>query len=95
MTYATVKDLLSEVLGISDDLVTPGMRLNQRDINLVSLARLIILCERTFGITIHDEDIAGFECLADLIGYIDEAVADGRDGYTQPDDHLREAWYYQ
>ena len=95
MTYAAVKAFLAEILGIDDELVTPGMRLSGRNMSVVSLAMLVILCERQFGITIHDEDIAGFTCLADLVSYIDQAVMDGRNECAQPDDRDREAWYYQ
>jgi len=95
MTYDTIRDMLAEELGLGEELVTPDTRLFGGGPGAVSLARLIIRCEREFGITIHDDEAASITRLADLAAYVDRALADGRDRYRPLEDRDREAWYYR
>jgi len=92
--YRAICRALAEILGQDEALITPGTRL-WRSVDAVSLAKLIICCERRFKITVDDERVPGFARLADLAEYVRRKVDDGRDDYTPPDDRSRDAWYYE
>ena len=94
MNERTIRLRLAEILGLDQALVTPETKL-WRSVDVVSLAKLIIACERQFKITIADEKVPGFRRLADLAEYVDQRVQEGRDDYKQPDDQGRDAWYYE
>ena len=85
---------LAEILGQDEALVTPETGL-WRSVDAVSVAKLVIACERRFKITIDDERLPGFGRLGDLMEYVRRKMAEGRDDYVLPDDRSREAWYYE
>ena len=94
MTWQTIRRLLAEILGQDEELITPDTKL-WRSVDAVSLGKLFLACERRFKITIHDESAPGFRRVGDLVKYVEQRVAEGRDDYVQPDDIKREAWYYE
>ncbi len=94
MTDPFIRRTLAEILGQDDRQITPGMRL-WHWMDAVSLAKLIIACERHYKVTIHDEHVPGFLRLDDLARYVEERAEEGRDDYQLPDDDARTAWYYE
>ena len=94
MTYKTVRDALTNILGVDEALVAPDTPL-WRGMDIVSLAKLILLCERRFNITIRDEHIPNLRTLRDLVRLIETLRLDGVESYAQPSDTAREAWYYE
>jgi acyl carrier protein len=94
MTYKTIRRLLAEILGMDEALISSDTRL-WHEVDAVSLAKLIILCERHFKITIHDECAPRFGRVRDLTQYVEQLVSEGRDDYVLPSDSAREAWYYE
>ena len=94
MMYAEIRRMLADILGQDEALIMPHTRL-WRSVDAVSLAKLLIACERQFRITIDDEFVPGFRRVADLAEYIRGKTEEGRDDYIQPDDAAREAWYYE
>ncbi|MEL1135879.1 acyl carrier protein [Desulfitobacterium sp. THU1] len=72
MVFQKIAAILAEIIGIDDEDITPNTELNREyGIKPVDLAKLIIECERTFQITIHDEDVYRFRCVNDLVEYIE------------------------
>lgn len=94
MTYQTIRRALAEILGLDEAQVTPETRL-WRSVDIVSLSKLLIACERHFKITIQDEHVPGFVRVRDLVKYVEQRVSDGQDDYALPSDSAREAWYYE
>ena len=94
MSYRLIRRLLAEILGQDEELITPETKL-WRSVDAVSLGKLFLACERRFKITIHDEDAPGFKRAKDLVRYVEQRIAEGRDDYVQPDDVKRDAWYYE
>ncbi|AGA68019.1 acyl carrier protein [Desulfitobacterium dichloroeliminans LMG P-21439] len=71
MAFQKIASILAEIIGIDDEDITPDTELNREyGIKPVDLAKLIIECERTFQITIHDEDVYRFRYVHDLMEYI-------------------------
>ncbi|MGI1659207.1 MAG: acyl carrier protein [Desulfitobacterium sp.] len=72
MVFQKIAAILAEIIGIDDEDITPNTELNREyGIKPVDLAKLIIECERTFQITIHDEDVYRFRSVNDLVEYIE------------------------
>ncbi len=94
MTYQTIRRALAEILGQDEAMISPETKL-WRSVDIVSLSKLIIACERRFKITIHDEYVPGFARVRDLVKYVEQRISDGRDDYALPSDTAREAWYYE
>ncbi|MGE4274007.1 MAG: acyl carrier protein [Desulfitobacterium sp.] len=71
MVFQKIAAILAEIIGIDDEDITSNTELNREyGIKPVDLAKLIIECERTFRVTIHDEDVYRFRYLNDLVEYI-------------------------
>ena len=71
--FETLKNLLVEELQLNADDIKPESELaNDRGINSIELADLIMLCEDKFGVTIEDEDLHKFVTIADVVSYLEE-----------------------
>ncbi|NLG23744.1 MAG: hypothetical protein GX558_00185 [Clostridiales bacterium] len=93
MAIVAVRRMLAEVMGADESTIGPAARL-WRAIDAVSLAKLIIACERRFGVDIEDELVSGFRRVRDLEDYIERRLAEGKEG-APATDHDRAAWYYE
>ena len=71
MIYRIIKKILAENLNVEEEDILPETELaiNCRS-DAVNVARLIIECEKSFKITINDEDVHTFKCVKDLVYYI-------------------------
>lgn len=95
-SYLKLRHQLAGVLGVTEDELDPETRLSRRGgVDAVSLAKLVIRAERTFKVSVRDEDLADLPRLADLAAYIDVQLEDGETDYVPPNDVTREAWYYE
>lgn len=94
MSVSKIQRMLAEILGVDADEIRPNNAL-WHGIDAVSLAKLIMRCERAFHITVLDEDVSDFTSVSDLARYVQQRAFDGRDDYAQPSDEAREAWYYE
>ncbi len=94
MSDQAIRRMLAEIQGVDEGMIGPATRL-WRAVDAVSLAQLVIGCERRFRITIDDERVCEFERVKDLSEYVDRCVADGQDGYESPSEEARAAWYYE
>lgn len=71
MVFKKVAGILAEILGIDDEDITMNTKLNRQEgITALDVAKLIIGCEQTFGITIQDEEVHKFQRVGDLVAYI-------------------------
>lgn len=71
MIYNRIKKIFAEILDVDKEDILPETELTIHDrTNALNIARLIIECERTFKITIHDEDVHTFKTVSDLVDYI-------------------------
>lgn len=96
MTFPNVQRILADVTGVFEDQIAPGTKLSKENgLTATNLAKLILRLERTYKITIHDEDVSDFQCVSDISDYLDDRLSDGQNDYAPPSDRQREAWYYE
>ena len=77
MVYNRLVKILSEIIGIDYDDITPETELTiQNGIQAIDVARLVIECEKYFKVTIHDEDVHTFKCVNDIVKYIEKIKSD-------------------
>lgn len=77
MVFQKVAVILSEIMEIDSEEITPETKLTaDNGIEAISIAKLVILCEKKFGITIHDEDVHSFKCVNDIVKYIEKAQSE-------------------
>lgn len=88
-------NLLAEILGIAPEDITAETDLtSENNVEPISLAKLVMACERAFGITIHDEYVHTFVRVKDLLAYIAEQIDLCGDAPPK-DDRDRSSWYYR
>lgn len=96
MTFHKVRDLLAEIIGVDEEVITPQMALSESNgIAPIDVAALVIACEKTFKITIHDEDVASFACVSDLAAYIGQKLEAGLYDMPERTEEDRTAWFYE
>ena len=77
MVYKRLVKILSEIIGIDYDDITPETELTiDNGIEAIDVAKLVIECENNFKITIHDEDVHTFKCVNDIVKYIEKIKSD-------------------
>lgn len=77
MVFQKVAEILSEIMEINEEEITPETELiADNGIDAISIAKLVIRCEKKFRITIHDEDVHSFKCVYDIAKYIEKAQSD-------------------
>jgi acyl carrier protein len=94
MTYRTIRDALAAILLVEEETIRPETKL-WGAVDAVSVAKLVLFCEDRFRVTIRDERVSTFSSLIDLVRHVEALMEDGRDGYRQPTESGREAWYYE
>lgn len=96
MVYEKIRNLLATILGVDEDQITPNTTLyGHGGVPSIELAKLMINCEKSFHITIEDEDVCDFVYLTDLVQYVRDKLADGRDDYSEHSEERRQAWFYE
>jgi acyl carrier protein len=71
LVFAKVAKILAEIIGIDYEDITPQTELTREyGIKAVDVAKLVIECEKRFGIIIHDEDVHTLNCVNDMTEYI-------------------------
>lgn len=71
MIFNIIKKILAEILDVDKEDILPETEITINDrTNALNIARLIIECERTFKVTVHDEDVHTFKIVSDLVDYI-------------------------
>lgn len=96
MIFPEVAQILSEIIGIGHEEITPDMPLTiDYGIEPVQIAKLVIQCEQEFKVTIHDEDVHMFHCAGDIALYIEKRLTEGREDSELHSDQERTMWYYR
>lgn len=71
MITKQVAYLLAEILGQEEDDITNQTEFTEEyGIEPIDLARLVIAAETKFGITIYDDEAAGFRTVGDVVKHI-------------------------
>ena len=71
--FDRVREILAKQLRVNPERVVPEARI-KKDLGADSLdiLQLLMRIEDKYGITIPDEALAGFETVADVVGYLDQ-----------------------
>ena len=71
--YERVREILAKQLRVDPARVVPQARI-KKDLGADSLdiLQLLMRIEDRYGITIPDEALAGFDTVADVVGYLDQ-----------------------
>ena len=94
MKMSAIRRMAADNLGVDEASVGPETRL-WRAVDAVSMAKLIILYERRFGIHIDDERVSGFRRVRDLESYVAHCLSEGQGVRAPSSDRDRTAWYYE
>lgn len=96
MIFLSVQRFMAGILGVAEDQIAPGTHLSRENgMDATSLAKLLLRCEGAFRVTIQDELMPDFVCVADLCDHIESLMKDGQDDYILPTDDTRTAWFYE
>lgn len=72
-TIATVRSLIAESLGVSEDEIVPGASfIEDLGADSLDIVELVMAIEKTFDIEIPDEDAERIATVQDAIDYINE-----------------------
>lgn len=75
MVIQKVAHLLAEILGEDEEDITEQTAFTKEyGIEPIDAAKLIIAIEKTFDITIHDDEAAGFQNVGDAVKYVDKIL---------------------
>lgn len=89
-----IAEILAEIIGVDNQDITPETKLTtDSGVEKISIAKLIIGCEKEFNITIFDEDVHDFKCIGDITNYIKKLLSENAASDLSTDKE-REAWYY-
>ena len=96
MVIQQVRRLLADILCIDlEDVSTKSALTQDFGVEPLDLASLIIACEKTYKLTIHDEDVLTFKNIADLAAYIDQMLDEGLNDAPEVTEEDRTAWFYE
>lgn len=73
-TLDTVKEIITDTLGIDDDKVTDEVKFGDLDIDSLDMIELVSEVEDRFEVELAD--VTGIETPAELAAYIDETKAE-------------------
>lgn len=69
--FEQFKELLIEEFQVEEDKITLDAELSgDLAINSIELAELILRCEETFGIEIHEDEMHKFVTVGDVVEYL-------------------------
>jgi len=92
LIFEKIAEIFAEIIGVDNQDITPDTELIN-DVEKISIAKLIIECEKVFKITIFDEDIHNFKCIGDIAAYISKLLSEDVASALSTDKE-REAWFY-
>lgn len=75
MTFEKIREIIMEQLSVEEDAVTMDTHL-MKDLEADSLdaVEIIMAIEDEFDIEVPDEDAEKFQCVSDLVKYIEEKI---------------------
>ena len=92
MVTKRVADLMADILQRD---VSPRLTLDaEGGVTPIEVARLVIACEKAFGIQIMDEGAAEWTSLRDACATIEGLLESGEAGKAIKEDDERTGWFY-
>ena len=91
--YHAVSQILGEILSLQPDEVAPDTTLSS--LHYQELAAAAIACEKTFHITMEDEQICGLVAVEDWVEYVRKRIEEENENKLPATEKEREAWYYR
>ena len=77
-TFAEIKEIIVELLGVDDNKVTPEARFREDlEADSLDLVELIMAFEDKFGGEISDEDAQKITTVGEAVTYVDERMTKG------------------
>lgn len=71
MLREQVAKILAEIIEVDWEEIDPETDwIKEYNLKAVEVAKLVIECEKRFGIIIHDEDVHTLNCVNDMTEYI-------------------------
>ncbi|WP_286908072.1 acyl carrier protein [Clostridium sp. UBA1652] len=75
MIFEKVAKIIGEVINIDYEDITADTQLtSDHGVEPISIAKIVIECEKKFKITIHDEDVHKFKSISDIVNYIEDIL---------------------
>ena len=73
--FETVKKILVEQLGVSEDRVTMEANIvEDLEADSLSVMQIIMEMEEEFGLTVEDDDVNNLRTVGDIVKYCEEKV---------------------
>lgn len=96
MVYKKVAGILSDILNLDEEDITPDMGLTPEfEVEKIHIAKLVIECEKKFKISIHDEKVHELHTVKDLVKHIENLLTKDEGNLSESSDEERMSWYYQ
>lgn len=93
MPMDVIRHMAAEILGADDADISRRTGFYGK-MDVVSVARLVMACERRYRLTIPDERVPDMRCLGDLNQYIGELLEAGENRRTPVTERERTQWFY-
>lgn len=75
-TFATVHEIIVDLLGVDEDKITPEARFREDlEADSLDLVELIMAFEDKFGAEISDEDAQNITTVGEAVAYIDKNLS--------------------
>lgn len=75
MIFEKIAKIVGEVINVDyEDITADTQLIAYPGIEPISIAKIVIECEKKFKITIHDEDVHNFKCIDDIVRYIKDIL---------------------
>lgn len=99
MVFSKVARILADILDLDFDLEEEQISLEMKltpefEIEKIQLAKLVIECEKKFGVPIHDEKVHTFHTVGDIVKYIENALSENEGNVSESTEEERMWWHY-
>ncbi|MDF3002646.1 MAG: acyl carrier protein [Bacillota bacterium] len=95
MILKKATEIWADILGLEEEEITSSMELTTEfEIEKLHIAKFIIECEKTFKITIHDENVHTFHTMGDIVKYIESRLSEEDGNSSESSEDERMWWYY-
>ncbi|SHI16112.1 acyl carrier protein [Clostridium intestinale] len=75
MIFEKIAKIIGEVINVDYEAITADTQLiAYPGIEPISIAKIVIECEKKFKITIYDEDVHKLKSISDIVEYIEDIL---------------------
>jgi acyl carrier protein len=75
MIFEKIAKIVGEVINVDyEDITADTQLIAYPGIEPISIAKIVVECEKKFKITIHDEDVHKFKSISDIVKYIEDIL---------------------